>query len=471
MAARGPSPVPGLALTVVLLATIVAETLELAAAGWLAAAALIVYVAGQAAALPRTGKIILAAGLAVGIPIALQIDDTAAKTIDALRTACYFATMFVAVGFLRTAAEGSRMIRRCGRQLIAQPPGRRYAALTIGGNLFGLILSFGVLQLLGTMVLRTNTLAAAGGNERIRAVRERRMLLAVLRGFAMSPAWSPLSISLALSLSLTPGAVWQQVLPVAFATAALVLAFGWLHDRMTAPRPQAPPPAMRSDDDWSVQLRLIALVGFIFLAAFTVEALTDLRLIVAVIVTVPVIAVGWILVQGLSLGIRRALAWTGRRLWRQTVVVYPTYRMEITILASAAFAGSMIAAVLPTDRIAELLLAGVLPTAALPVLVVWLVVLGGQVGLNPIITVIAVGTAMPAPEVLGVPPQMLAAAYMTGWGLCVGASPFTLTTLIIAGMSGHTGREVGHAWNGGFTILGLLAVSVWLAGLTMALMR
>ena len=470
MAVRRPSLVAGMALTIVLLGTIVRETMDLAQAGLLAAAALIVYVASQVVALPRTGKIILGAGLVVGISIVLQIDDTVARTIEALRTACYYATMFTAVGFLRTAAEGSRMIRRCGQQLIAQPPGRRYAALTIGGNLFGLILSFGSLQLLGTMVLRTNTLAAAGGNERIRSVRERRMLLAVLRGFSMSPAWSPLSVTLALSLSLTPGAAWQQVLPIAFTTAVLMLAFGWLYDRLTAPRLQAPPPTMHSDENWSVQLRLIGLVAVIFLTAFTVEGITDLRLIVAVIVTVPVIATGWILAQGLFMGVRRALARTARRLWRQTVVVYPTYRMEITILVSAAFAGSMIATVLPTDRIAGLLLSGALPTVMIPVAVVWLVVLGGQVGLNPIITVIVVGTAMPAPDVLGIPPYMLAAAYMAGWGLCIGASPFTLTTLIIARMSGRTGREVGHDWNGRFTILGLIAVSVWMVGLTMALM-
>ncbi|HZD25259.1 MAG TPA: hypothetical protein VE631_03285, partial [Alphaproteobacteria bacterium] len=321
------SGISGLALVVVVLATILREVAGLAMAGEVAAACLASYVLLQAPRLPRAGKLILLVAMAVGLGCLGFVGDPAAVAGKAARTGSYYATLFTAVGFLRAAAEGSPMIRRCGRHMMAQPPTRRYAALTLGANLFGLILSFGTLHLLGTMVKRANTLAAAGGDARVQAVRARRLFTAVLRGFAMSPGWSPLSISLAVSLSVTPGAHWEGVLPLAFVTAMALLALGWLMDVVTAPRvrPRAPGPA-GGGERWTVHLRLIALIAFIFVVAVVLEKALAIRLLDGVILSVPVIAVVWIALQGRRRGAAVALALTGRRIARQVREVFPTYR-------------------------------------------------------------------------------------------------------------------------------------------------
>lgn len=459
----------GAALTFVVLATIASEVARFTPAILPAAAGLAVYVFGQWPDLPRTGRWILVVALLVGMAASGSANEVGEELIRAARTACYYATLFTAVGFLRAAAEGSSMIRRCGRHMIEQPPSRRYAALTVGANLFGLILSFGSVQLLGTMVKRANTLEAADGDERVRAVRARRLYTAILRGFAMSPGWSPFSVSLAIALSVTPGARWEVVMPVAFATAMLLLALGWLIDVTTAPRRRVRVGEATSGESWTIHLRLVGLILFIFVVTVTVEKALAIRLIDAVIVCVPVIAIAWMLLQAPR---RRVAVKTGlvcRRTRRQITDVFPAYRMEITILSSAGFAGTMIAAGLPTDAIAEAIRAIQLPPELVPGLIVWLVVIGSQLAMNPIITVAIVAAVLPPPDVLGTTAPVVAASYMTAWAIAVGGSPFTLSTLMIGAIAGKTGRFVGHIWNGAFTLLALILATAWLAALSVLL--
>ncbi len=94
---------------------------------------------------------------------------------------------------------------------------------------------------------------------------------------------------------------------------------------------------------------------------------------------------------------------------------------------------------------------------------------GGQLALNPIITVSLIGAALPSAETLGAAPAALAAAYMTGWGVAVGSSPFTLSTLIVAGLAGRTGQEVAWRWNGRFSLAAVPVAALALAAASLAL--
>jgi hypothetical protein len=123
----------------------------------------------------------------------------------------------------------------------------------------------------------------------------------------------------------------------------------------------------------------------------------------------------------------------------------------------------------PTSAIAAAFEALRLPGAAAPGLVVILMALGGQLALNPIITVSLIGAALPPAQTLGVAPAALAAAYMTGWGVAVGSSPFTLSTLIVAGLAGRTGQEVAWRWNGAFSLAAALVAALALAAASLAL--
>ena len=127
-------------------------------------------------------------------------------------------------------------MRRCGAHLVAQPPGRRYAALTGGGHLFGIILSYGSIELLGSMVTRANTLEAAGGSEPVRTLRARRMLMAIYRGFCVMNCWSPLNLMTAVVSTAVPEAPMRLLMPVALVVSIGMAALGWLEDRISGAR-------------------------------------------------------------------------------------------------------------------------------------------------------------------------------------------------------------------------------------------
>ena len=90
--------------------------------------------------------------------------DPLALFLAGWRRGASYGAFFFALTTLRDAAETSPLVRRCGQHLVAQPPGRRYAALTGGGHLFGIILSYGAIELLAAMVMRANT---AGSRRRL----------------------------------------------------------------------------------------------------------------------------------------------------------------------------------------------------------------------------------------------------------------------------------------------------------------
>src|SRR5690606_26271655 len=132
----------------------------------------------------------------------------------------------------------------------------------------------------------------------------------------------------------------------------------------------------------------------------------------AVMLCVPLAAVCWLAVQHGG-----DPAATARTLGARAAAVFPGWRMELAILGSAGFAGAMAAPLVPTGAVAAAFAALDLPGAAAPGLVVALMALGGQLALNPIVTVSLIGAALPPPEVLGVAPAALAAAYMIGWAV------------------------------------------------------
>ncbi|MBN8898229.1 MAG: hypothetical protein J0H35_08605, partial [Rhodospirillales bacterium] len=162
--------------------------------------------------------------------------DPWALFLAAWRRGAGYGAFFLALSSLRDAAETSPLVRRCGRHLVAQPPGRRYAALTGGGHVFGIILSYGAIELLGAMVMRANTLAAAGGSAEVRTIRGRRMLMAIYRGFCVMNCWSPLNLMTAVVSTAVPAAPMRLLLPIAFVVSVGMTGLGWIEDRLTAPR-------------------------------------------------------------------------------------------------------------------------------------------------------------------------------------------------------------------------------------------
>ncbi|WP_290648457.1 hypothetical protein, partial [Aquisalimonas sp.] len=148
----------GLWMAVVLLGTIAYQLSGWAPLAVMAQLALLVYLIGQWSLLPRVAHVLLGvAALAVfGLPWFMASPGEALWL--ALERTIYFATFLACLSFLREAAESSPLVRRCGAVLINQPPAKRYATLSFGAYLIGVVLNMGVISLLGVMVRKANTL-------------------------------------------------------------------------------------------------------------------------------------------------------------------------------------------------------------------------------------------------------------------------------------------------------------------------
>ncbi len=391
-------------------------------------------------------RVLFVAMAVVGLLGVAFSGDRLGTFFAAWRRGAAYAAFFFALGCLRDAAETSPIVRRCGAHLVAQPPGRRYAAVSAGGHLFGIILSYGAIELFGAMVARANTLVASGGSEVLRANRARRMMLAAYRGFACMNCWSPLNIMTAVVSAAVPAANLRPLLPLAFAISLGMLAIGWALDRASAPEAaQSPAPAER----WSIHLRIAALVLTVMALAEATGLVFDVSLSTGVTAVLPVVGLVWAAVQARSRARPAvALAMLGRRLARFRLRV-PSFRGEATILATGGFMGVALGAALPASGMTQLLLH--LPAAAVPLLVPPVLIATGLLGLNPIVVVAVIGAAVPDPASLGVAPAVLAFACMLGWGVAVGMTPMSASAITTARWAGSDPWTVSVAWNGVYT--------------------
>ena len=103
----------------------------------------------------------------------------------------------------------------------------RYLSLTFGGHIFGVLLSFGSISLLGS-------LAEKGSQQELdpelRKIKRKSMLIAVQRGFIAMTCWSPLTYSIAITTSIKPGSSWNGAAFSCVISALILIFLGWIID-------------------------------------------------------------------------------------------------------------------------------------------------------------------------------------------------------------------------------------------------
>lgn len=367
--------------------------------------------------------------------------------------------LYTALTAIRIAAMGSEEIVACGRFLAGQRPGLRYIALSIGGHLFGLIMLYGSIALLGGLAA---TSTANEPDPEIRRHRLRRMLVAVNRGFASTLCWSPLGFSMAITLSLVPGADWNSVaLPCAVTTVILILG-GWGLDTIFKPRLSQPPPERSGPSgQWLHHLRpLLILLGTIVAGVVLLHNMTGVDVIGAVMSFVPAVAVIWVWLQGRASAagsMRHVSGRIGEFVFREL----PSYGSQIVLLFMAAFIGSL-GAFLVVPLMPQLGLdLSTLPGWMIVVAMVWLVPLTGQLGMNPILSVSLIIPMLPSPAAIDIHPAALVAAITGGWALSGTTSPFTASVLLVGNFGKVPARHVGLRWNGPYALVMGVAISAW----------
>lgn len=407
---------------------------------------------------PLSRLVFVAVGLALISWAAMTRADWAQATLTALTRGGFIIALFSALAALRSAAIGSQAILDCGRFLARQPPGRRYLALTVGGHLFGLILLYGSISLLGSLAAEST---AHEANAEIRRHRLRRMLVAVQRGFASTLCWSPMALSMAVTMSVVPGASWPAAVGLCLVSSALMIGIGWLLDAVFRPRLSAPPPLRTVETDgWLPRLRpLLVLLAIVVGGVFALHLATGVAVTGAVMTVVPLVAMVWILI--LPPLPRGRIATLGARIGQFATRDLAGYRGEIILLFMAGFIGSLGSYLLVPVMQAHGPDLSALPPLLILAALVWAIPLTGQIGMNPILAVSLLVPLLPSPATLGIHPTAMVLAITGGWAISGNTSPFTASVLLVGKLGGVEARHAGMTWNGPYALATGTALTLW----------
>jgi hypothetical protein len=400
-------------------------------------------------------KAFVGVAIILSATLALTHSHWQETVLSGLKSAAFIGAFFAALSTLRTVAVTSPAIAQAGAFLAGQRPGKRYAALTIGGQAFALLLNYGSIQLLGALAMAN---AKSEPNREIREHRVRRMLLAIQRAFVSTLPWSPLSFAVAISTTVIPDTRWAQVLVPGLITSGIVAGIGWGLDTVFKPHLTVTPVRAEPVGTWGTMLPLVVLLSALVIGVVILSALTDVRIVGLVAVLVPIIALVWMIIQHWSEAPLRQVISRSKTYVLQEL---PSYRGELILLMMAGYIGTVGSQVLVPVMANAGLDLSVLPPWLLLVSFVWIIPLAGQLGMNPILAVTLIAPLIPNAASLGVEPTALVVALTAGWAMSGASSPFTATTLLIGSFAGISARRVGLVWNGVYTVICCSVLSLW----------
>ncbi len=421
--------------------------------------ALLIWVALEWRNLALIAKLTFSVGLLLGLTFFILGNLPPDVLARAIGRSAFFTLFLVAMDILRSAAMSSRMVLESGRVIVNQPPGRRYAMITLGGHLFAMLLNLGAINLLGTMNRRSIEDAANETSPAVREIRLRRMSLALVRGFTAFTMWAPTAVTVLVVLSAVPDLDWYQFAPMGAATAAVFMGFGWVLDRLSYPRRGHIADAQPMGRVLLTLMPMALLTSGILAVAVCLSWWTGIRPIAALLMCVPMFGMAWITVQYGRAGPFRALLLGKQRILGRILPDLVTLRSEIAILSSAGFIAVILPYQIDTERLGHFIAGLGLTEGWLLALMMWTVAFTAPIGLNPIISVAVSVEILAQLAGFDFNPYMLAFVGIVTWGLATGISPFGATIRVTGRSINKPPHEVGLNWNRAFTAYVLIAAT------------
>ncbi len=412
------------------------------------------------AVMPRFGVrewVLLGFSLALTVGLALRTGGMA-DIWFALGQGAYFAAFIFLLMLLRDAAGTSESVLKVGAWATLQPPGRRFVATWFGGHLSGILMNLGAISLLSPLVQRGVRAEPAVTEEdhRRQAVRERRQLSALIRGFAWVICWSPTTLTQVIILSVIPGLDPARAILFGLGLSALMLGVGWTEDRIRWGRPRVAP-QLKRPFPYRAGADLLAVFALLCAGAYAVRLIADVVTPKALMTVAPLMLIGWVMSQNRGPGM---IAATATRLRQIGSVSVPRVARDAYLLGAAGYIGVTAAKLAPVGLIAGWLDEAAVPAwlvvASLPVLIT----LGGQIALSPMMMVVFLGAVLSALPVLPAPPEYLALGLGAGWSLSMTVSPNATGALLIAGATGISSQTLTWHWNGVYSLVVLLVFAV-----------
>jgi len=381
------------------------------------------------------GLVLLTLGLAaVAEPSALPAAAASMTRLTAL-----ILTVMLLSSMLGTSAD----LGAISRQLFAGSPMARYYSVAFGTGFLSMPLNFGSVGVMATMI-------RGEMDDRGDSATTRNASRGVLRGFGASPIFSPLSISIVLTITFVPALKSWELIAVSLPLAVVYLLVGGMFREPEQSEPSTnvltePVSGLPRYAPW---LRFASIIGAICVATFSLSGLFGLSYSRSVTLS----CFGAVLV---GLGYRKL---KGAEVQLPSMAPMSN---ELVIVGGSAFLGTLI-----STFAAQWLGTGFsLPDWAYPVAafsVPWVFFLGGMIGFNPIVTGTLTGGILgpiwPVGAVLG-----LGTAMVAGWGLTTAGTPYSANSLLLERLTGYSAQEAALRWNMLMSVCCLL-VSGALAG-------
>lgn len=417
--------------------------------------------------------------LALAVSLTLAAFMTRADVVPmvgkALDRAAFLAAFMILLALLKDGAVTSPSVLSVGRYLTRQPPGRRYLALQTGGHLLGVILNFGCLSLLGPLIQR-GVRAEGQGSENeaaaeIAAIRERRQMSALTRGFSWIIAWSPTAITQAFVPLVLSGVQAGRMAAMGGAITLVFFLAGWLEDRirgarirkklaalgqLPAPNP-LPFPRAEFMKFGAVCLALGLISAGIILS-------TGSATVPALMLTAPLVTAVWIWLQNMGAHGWALRGWQATRDRGQEIVTesIPKSSPEALTLSVAGYAGIMAAGLTDAPALAALVGLEAVPPLAIYLTVAALVPLASNLAIPSMLVVTFLGSLFSALPQLDLDPTILGFSLVMGWGLNLVASPFSATSLVLSRVTGIPGTRISWRWNGLYSLISYGIVAIFL---------
>jgi hypothetical protein len=375
--------------------------------------------------------------------------------------------LMASVMLLGRCALRSAQVHVIGRILRAQPPGRRYGAFTVAGQLFSAMLGMAGANIMFAM-------AAPAGEPRNE--QKTAAIVAVTRGFTGAGLWSPMFGNMAILLAIYPTLRWIEVFPVGIAAAQCIMGVGILMNHFGKRLPQESHP----DDDAAAMSPSSAPAASSGMAAAAVPLLAAMLSFLGLVLTAsiglhistsaaitlfgPMTAV----LLNIAMAERGDRIRDGLRRLREDLHLFPNLASEAILFLAAGCAGSIMGNAFP-DSWVSLIGQGINgnPLLAIAFLLV-AIMITALLGIHPVLTAVFLATTI-SPAVLGLPPILHVCAILTGWGIASVLTPYSVLSLTASRYSGETLYRISLGRNGRFALINaavacllLTAIALWM---------
>ena len=345
------------------------------------------------------------------------------------------AGLMLAVMLLSNVLARTEDLQQISVSLFGGKPLARYLSLAFGTSLVSVPLNFGSVAVVGSLV-----------GERIRrngdSESTRNATRAVLRGFGVAPMFSPLSISVVLTLTLLPQVSLLSLLLLAVPFSVVMVLAG-LHWREPEPLQSTERSVNRAGAGSWLRfggLILAICVGVLWLShrfGLSYAHAVALSCLAAVL-------------------LYRILGWLKRE--NPPLASMANVSNELAIVGGSAFIGAVLSGVV-LGQISGQPELPVWLWALLAAGVPWVFFAAGLAGMNPIIIATLIGGILgslwPGAAQLG-----LAIAMVTGWGITAFGTPFAANALIMERLTGYRTRDASFRWSLALSLSGLCAASL-----------